>query len=87
MKLNKKHNIPYLSIWKHKDGGLYKAFKVIQASPNGSDKIALVWYLKIMDFDEILNWEEKGIENIFVRTVDHFKSSFTFVDFGENINV
>ncbi len=41
MKLNKKHNIPYLSIWKHKDGGLYKALKVMQASPNGSDKIAL----------------------------------------------
>jgi hypothetical protein len=39
MKLNKKHNIPPpLSVWKHKDGGLYKALKVIQASPNGSNK-------------------------------------------------
>lgn len=43
MRLNKKHNIPFLSVWKHKDGGLYKALKVIQASPNGSNKIDLVW--------------------------------------------
>jgi hypothetical protein len=83
MKLNKKHNIPFLSVWKHKDGGLYKALKVIQASPNGSNKIGLVWYLKIRDFDEIIDWEDKGIENIFIRTVEHFKSSFTFVDFGK----
>ena len=88
MRLNKKHNIPFLSVWKHKDGGLYKALKVIQASPSGSNKnisnkIDLVWYLKIRDFDEILDWENKGIENIFIRTVEHFKSSFTFEDFGK----
>ena len=50
MRLNKKHNIPFLSVWKHKDGGLYKALKVIQASPNGSNKIDLVWYLKNQRF-------------------------------------
>ncbi len=49
MKLNKKHNIPFLSVWKHKDGGLYKALKVIQASPNGSNKIDLVWYLQTFE--------------------------------------
>ena len=92
MRLNKKHNIPFLSVWKHKDGGLYKALKVIQASPSGSNKnisnkVDLVWYLKIRDFDEILDWEDKGIENIFIRTVEHFKSSFTFVDLERNNNV
>lgn len=33
----------------------------------------------------ILIWEGKGIENIFIRTVIRFKSSFKFVDLEKGL--
>jgi len=74
--LNDKYGIPFLSKWKHKDGGIYTAFKVEYSFKN-TVNIPIVFYMKQLSKEEELKWKQNGIINGFVRTVAHFKSSFT----------
>lgn len=77
--LNDKYEIPFLSEWKHKDGGIYTALK-IEHSFGKSCKIPIVFYVKQLSLIERKEWAEKGISNGFVRTVEHFKRSFKKIE-------
>lgn len=80
--LNEKYDIPFLSEWKHKDGGIYTALKV-EHSFKGICGVPIVAYMKRLTKEEAIEWQEKGILNFFIRTVFHFKDSFIKVD--ENV--
>lgn len=67
--LNDIHEIPFLSEWKHKDGGVYIAMGVKNFEPAKGFKIAVVTYKQL------------GGAEPYVRTVKHFKESFTQVLF------
>ena len=77
--LNDKYGIPFLSEWKYKDGGIYTVFKIEYAFKKICN-IPVVFYMKQLSEDERKDWIEKDIVNGFVRTVDHFKRSFTQIE-------
>ena len=77
--LNTKYGIPFLSEWEHKDGGRYIALLVEHSFKNS--KIPIVCYKKILTEKEQKEWIENKIKNQFVRTVEHFKNSFTFIEY------
>jgi len=74
--LNEKYGIPFGSEWKHKDGGAYMVID-LKHLISGGHKIPVVVYLKILTDTERKDWIKSKIKNQFVRTVEHFKSSFT----------
>ncbi len=73
--LNERYEIPYLSEWEHKDGGIYTALKVEHSFINNKNT-AIVFYIKRLNPTESKQWADEGITNCFVRTVEHFKRSF-----------
>jgi len=70
--LNDIHEIPFLSEWKHKDGEVYMAMGVKNFEPAKGYKIPLVTYKQIGG---------NVVADPYVRTVKHFKESFTKVLF------
>ena len=75
--LNDKYEIPFLSEWKHKDGGIYTAFVLKHLTLDKTYKIPVVLYSKNLTDEEKIHFRENRVMNQFVRTVEHFKSSFT----------
>ena len=73
--LNDKYDIPFGSEWKHKDGGIYMVLLIEHAFKKS--KIPIVSYLKILSDEEREYYINNNIKNQFVRTVEHFKNSFT----------
>ncbi|MCX6076049.1 MAG: hypothetical protein NTW78_04090 [Campylobacterales bacterium] len=73
-----KYEIPLYSEWKHKDGGIYHVILVLHIT---TSKIPTVVYIKELDEVERKYFADNGIINHFVRTVNHFKRSFTQVKF------
>ena len=73
--LNDKYGIPFTSEWKDKDGGIYMVLLVEHAFKKS--KIPIVSYLKILSDEEREYYINNNIKNQFVRTVEHFKNSFT----------
>ena len=76
--LNDKYEIPFGSTWKHKDGGTYTALTISHTF--GASKIPTVCYFKNLEEQERKEWRENGIHNQFVKTVNHFKNSFTMIE-------
>ena len=76
--LNDKYEIPFGSEWKHKDGGIYIALLIEHAFK--SNKIPVVSYVKVLSSDDRKHFIDNKIKNQFVRTVEHFKSSFTLIE-------
>jgi hypothetical protein len=76
--LNEKYEIPFLSEWEHKDGGVYIAFK-IEHSFKHICNIPVVAYKKLLTKAEEKEWSKIGRLNFFVRTVPHFLESFTII--------
>lgn len=60
-----KHNIPFLSEWKHKDGGIYTVVGIKQIKYAGI-VLDIVLYSGVVENKKV----------VFARTVEHFKSSF-----------
>ena len=75
--LNDKYEIPFLSEWKHKDGGIYTVLVLKHLTLDRTYKIPVVLYSKNLTDEEKIHFRENRIMNQFVRTVEHFKSSFT----------
>jgi len=76
--LNERYNIPFGSEWKHKDGGTYIALLIEHSFK--SLKLPIVSYVKILSDEERRYFIDNKIKNQFVRTVDHFKNSFTQIE-------
>lgn len=74
--LEKKDDIPLFTRWIHKDGGEYIVAKVLITEPWRGLKIPIVVYKMVLNEEEIQYFKENNISNIFIRTIEHFKSSF-----------
>ena len=61
------------SIWQHKDGGLYQVLKTDRAVLNEKFKTEIIWYYKLNEDSENVIYDG---ENIFLRTKEHFLTSF-----------
>ena len=74
--LLQKYGIDDTVDWVHKDGGDYLVLGV-KHIPIGANKIPVVLYKKLLSDAEKEEFAQKKMRNFFVRTVEHFKSSFT----------
>ena len=74
--LNEKYDIPFLSEWKHKDGGVYTALVLKHITLDKTYKIPVVLYSKNLTDEEKIYFYENKIVNQFVMTVEQFKNSF-----------
>ena len=70
MTLSEKHNIPTFTKWKHKDGGEYVVLAVETVDIQGL-KLDTVVYTNVNSIYETKKY---------IRTVEHFKSSFTLME-------
>jgi len=75
--LNDKYSIPFGSEWEHKDGGLYIVLLIEHSFK--TNKIPIVSYMKILSDEDRKYFIDNKIKNQFVRTVEHFKNSFTLI--------
>lgn len=79
--LNDRYKIPFGSDWEHKDGGIYMAL-LVKHMKVGDNQIAIVLYSKILSAKDKKYFIDNKIKNQFVRTVEHFKNSFTQIKKG-----
>ena len=76
MKLSDTYEIELYSTWLDKSGGSYTVV-LLKNLDVGGMKIPIVLYIKTLSAKEKLEFANKKIPNQFVKTVGHFKNSFT----------